>query len=224
MYGKISKISSVGNPKVLRNILFLVFLIYPSLSVCDVNNNCDLNINSNLTLFLTNKTNDNLVLGASCYLDIYAPNRTMITNDGAVIEESNGRYYRTLSGIETNSVGLYEVVFNCSKGSDISYVADQYEIVGMKPNDYFLMWNNTYFNNWNGWINQTWYNVVTPASTLMQNILNYLDGTLTTVISESEKVEIAQNTWNTTIVEDRVITGGAGAWKIDPATGKLTRS
>jgi len=221
---KMVDMCSVGRGKWYLLLIFLLLLLSNSLSTCDVNNQCEQNINENLTLFVYNRTDNSLLTGADCYIDIWYPNRTIITNDGLVTEESNGKYYYTISGNETSTQGVHTILWNCTKNSYNSYVSDTYEIVLGLQQDYIYEWNNTYFNNWDTWINATYYNIITPSSTLMQNILSYLDGVLTTTLSELTQIQIAQNTWNTTIVEDREVTGGTGAWKRDPDTGRWYRS
>jgi hypothetical protein len=70
-------------------------------------------------------------------------------------------------------------------------------------NTTFDFWNNTAFPVWDYKLNETWYNIVTPASDFILNLFDYFDGRLTTTISTEDKTDIAQKTWNDTIVEDR---------------------
>lgn len=187
----------------MKKYLILPLILISVLAVCDVNNQCEADISSNLTLFVRNRTDQSPLTGADCFIDIWNPNRTKITDDGSLVEETEGKYYYTLSGGEVTIQGVHEILYRCNKSSYTSYEPSEYEIVTATSHEYYSYWNNTLFTDWDSKINATWYNIVTPASQLMQNILDYLDGQLTTVLNDTDKEDIAQKTWNDTIVPDR---------------------
>lgn len=161
------------------------------LALCDSNNYCKQSETAKLNLFVTNKTDDSLISGATCYIDIWNPSDTKITDDGVVIEVSEGKYYYTLSGAEISTNGTFTYLFNCTYSAYTSFVSNSYYMSSETPV---------------GLINKIIDYIETSTSILYQSILNYLNGNLVTVINEGDKVEIAQNTWNNTVVNTREVT------------------
>ena len=188
----------------MKQLLVLTFIFISALAVCNWANECELNINSTLYYNLVNRTSGGVITGASIYVDIWDSDYNSITDDGLMTEYNQGTYAYNLTGSETSSLGTYYIQFNSTKGDDTSFKLSSYQIVTTTSNDALQ-------------------SILTTLSTLINDMWSYATRTLTegVLISESDKEDIAKKTWNTTIVDDRAITGGAGKWVIDPATGKL---
>lgn len=120
-----------------------------------------------------------------------------------------GAEYDVVTKLTTNSTTDIESkvnILNTTSNSIEAKVDSLNSTLSSVNSTYFSDWN-TMFNYWNittlpdltSKVNITWYNVVTPASNMIVNVLNYLDGKLTTTLSELTMRTISQNTWNTTI-------------------------
>lgn len=210
-----------------KALIWLTLLLLPTLAVCDENMFCEFNKTGNVTLFLSNNTQ--YIESADCNIHILSPSTEWITENENMNEISKGIYYYELQEKETNVTGKYTIVYNCSVSSNNYQSAGDYEIIQDLHTDsldninstitelnvtisdeYFPTWNNTfmYWNNtlypqWNSWLNETWYNIITPASDLILNMFDYFDGKLTTTINQDDVENIAQTTWNDTVVPDR---------------------
>lgn len=207
-----------------RYYLFLLLLVLPTLALCDIDNYCALGVSGNITLFLQNSTDNSYVSGASCYVDIYDQYFGQITDDGVMLDTSMGFYVYEVTGSEVSTIGKYRVRYNCTSGVYTSYGSGEYQVVEYVPIDSLGYMNltlqevnstthyineTTYYTNstispeWHTWLNETWYNIVTPESNFIVNLFNYLDGRLTMYLNYSDKVDIARMVWNSTIVPRR---------------------
>lgn len=198
----------------MKKILILLLLV-PCLAYCSTDNECTINTNSNLTLFVLNYTNNDIVSGLDCRTSIWYSNNSLITLNNNMTELSNGFYTYGITGNETAYQDKYRVLYNCTYGTSYSYQYDSYEIVEASLYETIDLINTTVVNNNNylSEINTTSWNntglitslinyVTNTTSALYYNVWSYFNRTLSegVIISESDKNDIATKTWNSTIV------------------------
>lgn len=189
----------------MRWIIPLLLLFVGVGAVCDINNVCDYDTVSNLTFYVYNSTYFPLKVpleNANCTISILDTNNSHVVTDSSTLELGVGRYYYTLSQNETDQIGVYKVRYNCTYGSYETVYDSMYEIMYTTPSAYFESINSTttyvYLQTTDIW---TW--IANSTSILYQNILNYLQGQLETTLSQDATEQVAQATWNDTIVPDR---------------------
>ena len=183
----------------MRKIILLFMLLTCVCATCDIHNICGMNTDSNLTkLFVKNATDNQPITGATCKINIWWSNYTQITVNGTVIELGNGLYVYEISGNETQLEDVYPVVYYCESGSESSNIASSYEIISYTAFDYLDDINSTLINvnttttsNYN-YLSTIYGCITNSTSILYENILDYLQGRLTTTIVESDKEDIAQ--------------------------------
>jgi len=185
-------------------IIFLSML--PALAVCDNNNYCKINSDGLLKFFVVNLTNNQPLTGSNCLISIYYTDGSIITSDNIVNEFSGGFYNYTISGSETNILGIHPYSLNCTKDGISSSYANSYEVVDDL--------SQNYFGNWNNWIYNIYTNVTVASSQLMVNILNYLQNQLTVELSQNTQQSVANKTWEVNLTTTSALPSSNSIWDI----------